>query len=92
MQVALTERFQRDVRALPAEGRAAVFECILSLRRAIGEPHLHAGLGVRTLHRSGIWEVRVGLGIRLVFALEKDVVTLVRAGTHDAIRRYLREL
>ncbi len=92
MRVALTERFQRDVRALSADRRAAVFECILSLPRAIGEPHLHAGLGVRKLHRSGIWEARVGLGIRLVFALEKDVVTLVRAGTHDAMRRYLREL
>ncbi len=92
MRVALTERFQRDVRALSADRRAAVFECILSLPRAIGEPHLHAGLGVRKLHISGIWEAQVGLGIRLVFALEKDVVILVRVGTHDAIRRYLREL
>ena len=88
MNIALTERFERDVRALPAERRAGVLECILSLLRAIGEPHLHAGLGVRKLHISGIWETRIGL----VFALEKDAVTLVRAGTHDAIRRYLREL
>lgn len=51
-----------------------------------------SGLGIRKRHRSGIWEARVGLGLRLVFALEPDRLTLVRAGTHDDIRRYLREL
>jgi len=35
---------------------------------------------------------RVGLGSRIVFALEPDLVTLGRAGTHHEIRRYLREL
>jgi mRNA-degrading endonuclease YafQ of YafQ-DinJ toxin-antitoxin module len=92
MKVVLTERFQRDVRTLGEEQRAAVFEAILALPRAVGEPHLHAGLGMRKLHRTGIWEVRVGLGLRLVFALQPGVLSLARAGSHDDIRRYLREL
>ena len=92
MRVALTERFQRDVRALDEDRRVAVFEAILALPRALGDPHLHAGLGIRKVHRSGIWEARVGLGLRLVFALEPGLLTLVRAGTHDDIRRYLRDL
>ena len=92
MNIALTERFQRDVRDLEEEQRAAVFEAILSLPRAIGEPHLHSGLGIRKLHRSGIWEARLGLGLRLVFAIQKEVLTLVRVGTHQDIQRYLRSL
>jgi mRNA-degrading endonuclease YafQ of YafQ-DinJ toxin-antitoxin module len=92
MKVVLTERFQRDVRTLGEEQRAAVFEALLALPRAVGEPHLHAGLGMRKLHRTGIWEVRVGLGLRLVFALQPGVLSLARAGSHDDIRRYLREL
>jgi len=92
MNLALTERFQRDVRDLEEEQRAAVFETILSLLRAIGEPHLHSGLGIRKLHRSGIWEARLGLGLRLVFAVQKEVLTLVRVGTHQDIQRYLRTL
>jgi mRNA-degrading endonuclease YafQ of YafQ-DinJ toxin-antitoxin module len=92
MRVALTERFQRDVGSLTQDRRAALFEAIRALPRAIGEAHLHAGLGIRKLHRSGIWEARVGLGLRLVFALEANLLTLVRAGTHDSIRRHLREL
>lgn len=92
MRIALAERFQRDVRALTTTQRGAVFEVLLSLPRAIGDPHLHAGIGIRKLHRSGIWEARMGLGLRLVFALEPDLLTLVRVGSHDEIRRYLKSL
>lgn len=92
MKVALGEAFQRDVRGLSDAHRLAVFEAMLSLPRALGDPHAHAGLGIRKLHASGIWEARVGLGLRLVFALEADRLTLVRVGSHDEIRRYLRQL
>ena len=92
MRIELTNRFQRDVDALARDRKIAVFEAILSLPRAIGESHLHTGLGVRKLHHSGIWEARVGLGLRLVFAIERDLLSLVRVGTHEEIRRYLREL
>ena len=92
MRVALAEAFQRDARALPETQRLAVLEAMLSLPRVVGEPHLHAGLGIRKLHASGLWEARVGLGLRLVFALETDRLTLVRVGSHDAIRRCLRQL
>jgi mRNA-degrading endonuclease YafQ of YafQ-DinJ toxin-antitoxin module len=92
VKLALTERFQRDVRLLPEDRKAAVFEAMLSLPRALGEPHLHSGLGLRKIHRTGIWEARVGLGLRVVFVVEKEVITLVRAGTHDDVQRYLREL
>jgi mRNA-degrading endonuclease YafQ of YafQ-DinJ toxin-antitoxin module len=92
MKVALGEGFQRDVRGLSESQRAAVFEAILALPRAMGDPHLHAGLGIRKLHASGVWEARVGLGLRVVFALETNLLTLVRVGTHDEIRRYLRQL
>jgi mRNA-degrading endonuclease YafQ of YafQ-DinJ toxin-antitoxin module len=92
MRIALTERFQRDVRALPITQRGAVFEVMLSLPRVVGDPHRHAGAGIRKLHRSGIWEARLGLGLRLVFALEPGMLTLARVGTHDEIRRYLKDL
>jgi mRNA-degrading endonuclease YafQ of YafQ-DinJ toxin-antitoxin module len=92
MRIELTERFQRDVRGFDREGRAAVFEALLSLPAAIGDVHRHAGLGLRKLHRSGIWEARVGLGLRIVFTIDREACSFVRAGTHGEIRRYLRSL
>ncbi len=92
MKIVLAERFQRDVRTLPEDRLSVVIEAILSLPKALGEPHRHSGLGIRKIHRSGIWEARVGLGLRLVFAVEDGVITLVHVGTHEDIQRYLREL
>ena len=92
MKVLLTERFQRDVRDLDAGQRRAVFDAILALPAAMGDPHTHAGLGLRKLHRSGIWEARVGLGLRLVFGLQPDLLALVRVGSHEDVRRFLKEL
>jgi hypothetical protein len=92
MRLALTERFQRAVRGLDEPRRAAVFDALLALPGVLGDPHAHAGLGIRKLHASGIWEARVGLGLRLVFAQEPRLLTLVLVGTHEDVRRFLREL
>ena len=34
----------------------------------------------------------MGLGLRIVFGLETELLTLVRVGSHDEIRRFLHEL
>lgn len=92
MLVALTEGFQRDVLRLTTEQRGAVFETILILPRALGAAHTHSGLGLRKIHATGIFEVRIGLGLRLVFDLQRDTARLIRVGTHDEVRRFLRSL
>ena len=91
-KILITQRFQKEVMALGSERRPAVFEAILSIEKALGYPHLHAGLGMRKLHAVGIWEVRLGLGLRMVFTVGDDAITLVMVGTHDEVRRYLRTL
>ena len=67
MRIALTERFQQDVRELRAEERSRLLDVLLELPRALGTPHVHAGLGLRKIHSTGIWEARLGLGLRIVF-------------------------
>jgi len=92
MRIELVERFQRDVAALPTDQRAALFDVLLALHQALQSPHTHAGLGLRKIHPTGVWETRVGLGLRLVFALAAGTLTRVRVGSHHEIRRYLRSL
>lgn len=92
MKIALTMRFQADATGLDDVARAALLKAILGIPRVLGQPHLHAGLGIRKLHARGIREARVGLGLRIVFVVAEDLVTLVRTGTHEDIRRYLRDL
>ena len=48
------------------------------------------GLGVRHL-RNKIWELRVGLKLRILFSLEKDAAKILTVGTHDEIRKFLKQ-
>lgn len=92
MRIALTERFQRDVRALSTEQRAHVFEVLLSIPVAMGNPHQRQGVGLRKLHASGVWEARLGLDLRLVFGFRDGLLTLDRLASHDEVKRYLKSL
>jgi hypothetical protein len=92
MKIALTEKAQADLRALEATQRASVLHALLALPTALGRRHLHSGLGIRKVHRSGVWQSRAGLGLRIVFLLAQDELILVTVGNHDAVRRFLRAL
>ena len=92
MRITLGDGVQRDVAQLSSSVRARLFEVILALPVALRDPKRHAGLGLRKLHPSGIWEARIGLDLRQVFALAKNETVLVKVGSHDEVRRYLRGL
>ncbi len=92
MKITLTERFQKDVEDLQDLQRSQAFSILLKLPGALRDIHRHSGLGLRKIHPSGIFEARVGLGLRMVFGFEKENLILHRIGTHDEIQRYLRGL
>lgn len=92
MKISLADRFQADVRALSAAGRDQVFDVLLALPAAFRESSRHSGLGLRKIHPSGIWEARLGLGLRIVLALGRDEAVLLRVADHDEVQRYLRSL
>lgn len=60
-----------------------------AVRDGFGAPHLHSGLGIRRL-RDSLFECRVGLKLRLVFDAKLEVLTFSDLGTHDEIRRIVR--
>lgn len=92
MQIIFTNRFEKDYKKLKAEGRIRMMHVLEKLPVLVGKPHLHAGVGIRKLHPSGIFEARIGLGLRLVFGLQQSKITLHRIGDHETISRYLKSL
>ena len=92
MKMLLTERFQKDVSKRPQVERARILETLLGLPAALKNPHRHSGIGIRKIHRSGIYEARIGLGLRLVFALSGGDLILAMVGSHDQVRKYLASL
>ena len=92
MTISLHRQFIDQVHKQPAAVRAAIFEAVLQLPDALRNPSRHTGLGLRKLHSSGIWEVRVGLGLRALLQLQPDQTVFRFLGTHDEVRKFLRNL
>jgi hypothetical protein len=78
------------LRALDRQSRQALGQAINDARDAWGQPHLHAGAGIRKLKQS-YFECRSGLGLRLVFEdFGADGLYFIFMGNHDEIRRFLK--
>lgn len=92
MQIILTESFQRDVSNLEISQKEHLFEVLLKLPTAIKTIHSHSGLGLRKIHPSGIFEARLGLNLRLIFAYKENSLSLQRVGCHDDVKKYLKNL
>jgi hypothetical protein len=68
-----------------------VGEALGSVLEAWGEPHRHAGIGLRKLG-SGIFECRCGLRLRLLFVPDAKAreLNFFASGNHNEIQRILR--
>jgi hypothetical protein len=69
LRVSFLKRFRGQCRLLRAPDQAGVLRALMDLETALANPQEHRGLGLRKLHPSGIWEIRVGLSLRALFRL-----------------------
>lgn len=92
MKITLTASFERDYQHHNLKEKELVHEVITKLPQQMGKPHSHSGIGIRKIHASGIYEARLGLGLRMVFALGKGELILHRLGDHETVRKYLKNL
>lgn len=92
MKITFTSYFQREYKHLNFNEKELVHEVIAKLPQAIGKSHMHSGIGIRKIHTSGVYEARLGLGLRMVFALGKKELILHRLGDHNTVHKYLKDL
>jgi mRNA-degrading endonuclease RelE of RelBE toxin-antitoxin system len=81
--------YLRALKKIPKTDQTTINAAIARLAGIIGNPHQHSGAGVRRLH-PGIFEIRVGLRLRVVFTVRADNVFLHTAGDHDQVQDWLR--
>ena len=90
LKINLGAIFQKSVRAKNIAERKLIGQAINAARDAWGNPHLHAGVGIRRL-RGNFFECRSGLKTRLVFEwMEEGMLYFHLEGNHDEIRRFLK--
>ena len=89
MRLSLAPRFIREYDALSPGDQRFCDAALEALPAAFGQPHRHAGLGVRALRR-GLYECRASLAVRIGFTRHGDTLLLHTVGSHDTIRVWLR--
>lgn len=85
MNTLATPRFLKSV---PHDRRAEVFAAMQAALLGYGQPHSHAGLGLRRI--PPFMECRCGLDLRLIFQREGDALVFHLCGTHDQVRAFLK--
>ena len=85
MRLLATPRF---LKSIPPERRADVLAGMRAAQVAFGQPHLHAGVGLRRI--PPFMECRCGLDLRLVFQRERLDLVFHFCGSHDAVARFLK--
>lgn len=51
--------------------------------------HAHKGIGMKRL-KGDCWEIRHGIKTRIIFRWSADLVEFILAGSHDEVKRYLK--
>lgn len=80
--------FERAAKRLSRAQKDAVNMAVERLPMVFGRPHQHSGVGLRSFGR--YFELRVGLGLRILFLAEGGDLHLCTVGNHDAVRAYVK--
>ena len=88
-QVVLTKRLLSLVGKLAPAEIDTVNGALRALPEGWGQPHAHSGRSLRRL-APGLYELRVGLSLHIVFDSVPGMLRCDFIGNHDDVRAYLR--
>jgi mRNA-degrading endonuclease YafQ of YafQ-DinJ toxin-antitoxin module len=94
MRVHYKGAFLRSLKRLSSGDRARTEEVVHKTLQLFGTVSLPHGLGLKKLFgRKGfgaVFEARATLWLRVLFAVQEDLVSFLMIGTHDEVRRFIR--
>jgi len=85
----LGSRFVRAARKLSPDSKAKAEAVLGAVAEHFGNPHLHAGLGLRKLEKR-LWECRIDLQLRIVLIQDQARLRAYDIMTHDELRAWLK--
>jgi mRNA-degrading endonuclease RelE of RelBE toxin-antitoxin system len=91
IQVRFLKSFDDTLSALELGERKKAVEAVEKLLDYFSGAPRPLGLGLRKL-RSNYWEIRLGLKVRVLFILDKDLATFVIVGNHESIQRKIQHI
>ena len=89
--VQFLKSFDRSYSKLPRDQKTRASEAIELLLSSLESRLIPHGLGLKRLQENQ-WEIRVDLHLRVCFRMEKETIQFGLAGSHDAIKKFLKNL
>lgn len=91
MKIVFLKSFHKSIRSLHQKDKEKVKQACETLIRLLeSEASGYKGLVLKHLMDS-YWEIRVGLKLRIIFSWEEDLLKFILLGSHDAIKKFLKE-
>lgn len=89
IRIDIGPRVRKTAQRLGPEITAQAEKVLASVAQHFGDPHRHAGLGLRKLGKRS-YECRITLQWRLVFIRELDRLTAFDIMNHDQVKAWLK--
>ncbi len=89
--ILLSPRFLAAIKNLSDADVARVEEALRVMPDCFGRTHVHSGISVRRL-RKDVFECRAGLKVRLLFRASANTLEFFFVGSHDEVKRLIRDL
>ena len=83
--------FDNTIKILPESRKIKVKEAIKHLVTFFETEKKAPGLGLKKLQKN-YWEIRTNIKDRILFKFKGDIVKFIIVGTHDEIKRYLKDI
>ncbi len=88
--LAISNHFQKEFRKLSSVDQEKVREALKKLLHALKSGHMPAELGFKKINGDK-YEIRVDLKTRIAIKSEGDTLVCHLIGSHNDIKRYLKE-
>lgn len=91
MRYFTTSIFDQNVNRLPEAKKQQVKKALRLAVAFFETGNLSHGLGFKPLGHE-IWEIRAGLSERILFRKNEETIEFLLVGSHDDIRRFLKNI
>ncbi|MFA5337437.1 MAG: hypothetical protein WC330_03790 [Candidatus Omnitrophota bacterium] len=88
--VKILPSFERSLKKLSSRDKDKLKQTLIQFNEFLVSGVLPVGLGFKKINHDK-YELRVDIRIRVIIKIEKEYIYLVLAGSHDSVKRYLRE-
>lgn len=84
--------FDRSIKSLPLPDNEEFLRACLEFFDIMERRFpMASGIGLKRL-RYDYWEIRIGIRNRILFRWNEGVIEFILAGSHDSIKRFLKNL